>query len=363
MSIFKDFFVKQKPIFTGITRGVGGFGFGAAAGAGAPASGPKATGGTKYTNGSETVHEFLVGGDTELVVHQDISSVTYLVVGGGGGGSGYSARGGGGGAGGVRSNHPDTPAAIRTPSSYSLPTGTYPVTVGAGGVERGNTGAASWPNSNNGPVGGYTVPAAYGTPGYSSFFNNAQVNSVSRIVAAGGGAGIWGGSGANNLATGGSGGGCGDWDAGGSGAPALTSPDGLGPTVQGYAGGASPPVSGSYVSGGGGGAGGAATVSNGGKGGPSVQIGIRGKNTTPVGEYYGGGGQGTGPYIPTPTVSDPGGSGGRYSTGALLPNASVGDLPARSAAGDGYPGTGGGGAGTNDQGLGGPGIIIISYPT
>ena len=29
MSIFRDFFVKEKPVFTGITRGVGGFGFGA----------------------------------------------------------------------------------------------------------------------------------------------------------------------------------------------------------------------------------------------------------------------------------------------------------------------------------------------
>ena len=28
MSIFKDFFVKEKPVFTGITRGLGGFGFG-----------------------------------------------------------------------------------------------------------------------------------------------------------------------------------------------------------------------------------------------------------------------------------------------------------------------------------------------
>ena len=31
MSVFRDFFVKEKPVFTGITRGVGGFGFGTAA--------------------------------------------------------------------------------------------------------------------------------------------------------------------------------------------------------------------------------------------------------------------------------------------------------------------------------------------
>jgi hypothetical protein len=31
MSISREFFTKEKPIFTGITRGVGGFGFGASA--------------------------------------------------------------------------------------------------------------------------------------------------------------------------------------------------------------------------------------------------------------------------------------------------------------------------------------------
>ena len=34
MSIFRDFFVKEKPVFTGIARGVGGFGFGKAADSG-----------------------------------------------------------------------------------------------------------------------------------------------------------------------------------------------------------------------------------------------------------------------------------------------------------------------------------------
>ena len=361
MSIFRDFFVKEKPVFTGITRGIGGFGFGA--GGGSSDAPIKATGGTKYTNGSQTVHEFL--SNSTLQVHVDIPAVTYLVVGGGGGGGGYTTRGGGGGAGGVRSNHPDTPAAIRTPSSYSLPSGTYPVVVGEGGLARGD-GSGSWPSTNNVPGGGATAPGPgiYGTPGYSSIFNGPGVNSVDKIVGTGGGAGIWGGQGISNSATGGSGGGCGDWDSGGAGAAAVNSPDGLGPAVQGYAGGPSPPQSGSYVSGGGGGAGGAAPSPNGGKGGPSVQISIRGKNTTPVGEYYGGGGQGTGGAIPDSIVSDPGGSGGRFSVSELLPNAAVGDLPARSHASNGYPGTGGGGAGvSSNDGKGGPGIIVISYPT
>ena len=32
MSIFRDFFVKEKPVFTGISRGLGGFGFGSLTG-------------------------------------------------------------------------------------------------------------------------------------------------------------------------------------------------------------------------------------------------------------------------------------------------------------------------------------------
>ena len=50
MSI-KDFFVKEKPVFTGITRGLGGFGFGAAS-AGTGGADFSATGGfvSDYTD-------------------------------------------------------------------------------------------------------------------------------------------------------------------------------------------------------------------------------------------------------------------------------------------------------------------------
>ena len=49
MSVFRDFFVKEKPVFTGIARGVGGFAFGSGgAGGGGPSAIPvEATGGTK----------------------------------------------------------------------------------------------------------------------------------------------------------------------------------------------------------------------------------------------------------------------------------------------------------------------------
>ena len=321
------------------------------------------TGGTIYQNGSYRVHEFLTPGTLEIS-SGTLNNVRYLVVGGGGGGGGFSARGGGGGAGGLRSNHPDMPSPLITPSSYTLTPGVYPVVVGEGGYARLDTNG-SWPNTNNQSEGGYPtgVPAAFGTPGYSSIFNGAEVNSVNKIVGTGGGAGIWGGAGASATeGTGGSGGGCGDWDSGGSGAQSVVSPDGISPTAQGNIGGPSPPTSGSYISGGGGGAGGAAPAPDGGKGGPSLQIGIRGKNTTPAGEYYAGGGQGTGPAISVTTVSDPGGSGGRFTEGH--PNDPVGDLPARTDESNGYPGTGGGGAGVDydpNKGRGGPGIIIISY--
>ena len=39
-NIFRDFFVKEKPVFTGITRGVGGFGFGTGGAGGAASDSP-----------------------------------------------------------------------------------------------------------------------------------------------------------------------------------------------------------------------------------------------------------------------------------------------------------------------------------
>ena len=59
MSIFRDFFVKEKPVFTGITRGIGGFGFGAAGGAsGSGVAFISASGGTETTDGNYKIHSF-----------------------------------------------------------------------------------------------------------------------------------------------------------------------------------------------------------------------------------------------------------------------------------------------------------------
>ena len=105
MSI-KDFFVKEKPVFTGITRGLGGFGFGSggAGGGAAPSSGPNghtATGGiiSDYEE-SGTVyrsHTFITPGTFVISQLSSVhpANIDYLVVGGGGGGggSGYGSDG------------------------------------------------------------------------------------------------------------------------------------------------------------------------------------------------------------------------------------------------------------------------------
>ena len=97
MSI-KDFFVKEKPVFTGVTRGVGGFGFGGgAAGSLVPGqtffTGTWASGGSvgDYESGGNfyRVHVFVEPG-TFAVSDGQLTDIDYLVVGGGGGGGGYA---------------------------------------------------------------------------------------------------------------------------------------------------------------------------------------------------------------------------------------------------------------------------------
>ena len=68
MSIFRDFFVKEKPVFTGITRGVGGFGFGGGGGA-APGPDFSASGGAKVEpSDGYTYHIFVNPNSDNLVV-------------------------------------------------------------------------------------------------------------------------------------------------------------------------------------------------------------------------------------------------------------------------------------------------------
>ena len=268
-----------------------------------------ATGGTKSTSGSKTIHTFTSPG-TFSVTSGSNTNLEYLVVAGGGG-----AGGGGGGAGGYR-----------TGTGFSVGTGSYTVTVGGGG---------------NGGSGG---PIPSGNAGSNSVF--------STITAAGGGAG---GSAGGNGGNGGSGG-AGGQDAGSAGSgntPPVSPPQGNNGGVtqrNGYGGG-----------GGGGGAGQAGSnatsatpvIARGGQGGNGTANSISGSSVT----YAGGGGGGcntnTGP-APGPGVGGSGGGG----TGAYQH---------QTNGSNGTTNTGGGGGGAEYDGPvggnGGSGIVILSYPT
>ena len=125
MSIFNDFYKKEKPFFTGIARGFG-FGGGAAGGGGFSASG-----GTKTSYSTYKVHTFLSSGSFVVENAPDSFACDILVVGGGGAGGGGEAgayEAGGGGAGGFR-EFPNQPVG----------SGTFTVTVGDGGANDGGS--------------------------------------------------------------------------------------------------------------------------------------------------------------------------------------------------------------------------------
>jgi len=243
------------------------------------------------------------------------STIDLLVVGGGGGGGASTSYdgGAGGGAGGYR--------AI---TGLALTSGTYTITVGAGGRGARNSGAATSESGQDSSAFGY--------------------------VATGGG---FGGSdtGIGSGGPGGSGGG-----AGGS----STTNVGAGNTP------ATVPSQGN--SGGTGGNGSGGTQGTGRGGGASAAGGNSSGNTSGAGgagatwldgNTYAGGGGGGAPGNPTGTAGAGGAGGG-------APGASVGTLTAS----DGTPNTGGGGGGaahnystnTNIGGNGGKGVVIIRYP-
>ena len=126
MSIFKDFFVKEKPVFTGITRGIAGFGFGASGGGGdtGPVAEPiTASGGNQngITPGNGYKYHTFTSNGTFTVTGSKTMEILMV---GGGGGSGpiNDSRAGGGGAGG-----------LIYWDSMSVTDGSYTVTVGDGG--------------------------------------------------------------------------------------------------------------------------------------------------------------------------------------------------------------------------------------
>ncbi|HWT40354.1 MAG TPA: hypothetical protein VN081_03770 [Dongiaceae bacterium] len=227
-----------------------------------------------------------------------------------GGGSGGGSTGGGGGGGGVIEN-----------DYFALGTGSYPITIGAGGAVPGNQKA--------GLNGG-----------------NSTFNSWTAVGGGGGGYSAGGSSGAGGQ-TGGSGGGGQIYY--GSYGP------GAGTAGQGNAGGSISGAGGGSTTGGGG-AGGAGqnttTANAGGNGGPGITSSVSGTST-----YYGGGGGGGGT---SGTCGSLGGTGGVGGGGGGATDGSGIGLP-------GSPNTGGGGGGgwcyaSGNGGAGGSGVVMISYP-
>ena len=399
MSIFRDFFVKEKPVFTGITRGIGGFGFGAASGGASSSASNKiaATGGViaDYSDGGTKyrAHIFANSGALTISSADADATIEYLVVGGGGGG-GYTAAthtaGAGGGAGGLRTNVPGVQNAggtSLTAAAYPVSAGTYTVVVGDGGPG----------GSISGTKGETGTDSAFYPPSHGSY------PAVQYIRGAGGGGGGNAGPG-NNANAEGRDGNAGGGSGGGTTyytSPTANQPGGSAgtadpnhPKAAGNAGGAGPPGgSNSCTSGGGGGAG--AAGGNGrppapgnipssdiafGRGGIGVQVAIAGPaSASPIGTpgpsgtgWFAGGG-GSGSYKNPPGNSGNGsaplaggGSSGYQGTGSANAPKSPGS-PTLNAYGQQMTGGGGGGAGTSNPGSerngspGQPGIVIVRY--
>ena len=251
------------PFFTGVGKNLAGFGFGREAGASSPGLPDVATGGTKYTYNSKTIHVFTTTGPNPFIAPKNFTAEVFVV---GGGGGGAADMAGGGGAGGVRDL-----------SSVSITQGEHVVTVGAGGY------------GSNVPYPGGTVA---NTDTSLRTGSDSSIGSI--VVASGGGYGGWE-SGASGP--GGSGGGAHGRSP--NTASSVASPDGISPTTQGNAGGA---ISGTFAGGaGGGGWGDAGSSDRGGNGNqapatfrdPSNPYGTPG----PGGTFYFAGGGGAGKYL------------------------------------------------------------------
>ena len=285
-----------------------------------------ATGGTVTDVAGYRVHTFTSSGT--FTVSKGSTDVEYLVIAGGGGGD--SNRGaGGGGAGGYRCSvtGESSGGGAAAETKLNVTTGSYTVTIGAGGVGRPYNGS---PDSANG--------------------SNSVFGSITSI---GGG---WGNS--NNRASpyngnsGGSGGGAGA-AAGGGGS------GGAGTTGQGYAGGntsgtaTATDVEAGAGGGGAGAVGGSTSSSTAANGGAGVSSSITGTAVTRGG---GGGGGKNG-------SSSGAGAGGAGGGGAGCAGSGT-QSGLFATAGTANTGGGGGAGGANaaNGANGGSGIVIIRYP-
>ena len=249
MSIFRDFFVKEKPVFTGITRGIGGFGFGGGGAAAADSGSVSVSGGTKVESVSDAPgiqwNYFTFPNSSDLTVSGGPVTVDILVVGGGGAGGfeDRSGAAGGGGAGGVVFRE-----------GITLTNGTYNVTVGRGGL----TGPSNIPDFGTATTADGGTPSAFNMPGSSPH----SPFPAGYIALGGGGGGSPGPSNGDTVGGPGGSGGGGSSTSGAGGNTHYRSPNPQGiPTVSlDYGHGGSGQTSDPSVSegrgGGGGGAGG-----------------------------------------------------------------------------------------------------------
>lgn len=289
---------------------------------------------TTYSSGgvSYKVHTFT--SSSAFTVTSGSNSVDVLIVAGGGGGGAHAAPGGGGAGG------------LIYKTNVSVVTGTYAITVGAGG-----SGAR------------YQNGATYGGRGGDS--------SAFSLTAKGGGAGVvWdGGSGDDALVQGGSSAGYGDGGGvtGGYYGPTQPSQPGDSGTFGFGNGGGDGYETNPYPGGGGGGAGAAGqtypNTSTAGNGGIGRAYDITGSSV-----YYAGGGQG-GAWANVTFNTNPAGGGGRGDAA----NSSGSGTSSRGYSGvsygqEGTANTGGGGGGAGRTGgelsvggQGGSGIVIVRY--
>ena len=304
-----------------------------------------ASGGTKTTSGSKTIHTFTSSGT--FTVTSNSANVRALIVGGGGAGGGQGGNDGSGGGGGglVR---------FVTAIPVSPSPGSYPIVIGAGG---GATG------SNTLGVDGSSSSAFGNTsPGGGGGGSEAPGPRAGRPGGCGGGGGGYGG-----------GGGTGSGD---PGAPTDTDLETDGNTPSngwGNDGGANAYPGGMNYGGGG--------------GGGAQHYGMPGKNPNSVPTQYamhtysGNGGNGVGYSISGSPGHYAGGGGcggnghhgnnGPGSYGGRGGGGNGGGGPFGSA-NSGTSGTGGGGGGASssnspapnhNSGGGGSGIVIIDYDT
>ena len=361
--MLNKWFKKEKPVFTGITRGVGGFGFGVAASSGGGSEGNlDASGGVIYTNGSKTIHRFAASGSF-VVDSGSVSNAEVLVIGGGGSGGADSGAGGGAGA-------------VLYGTSIPLAPGTYTVTVGDGGEDATDYYSgpeANWNAAKGGGNSQITHPGGniIGGGGNPAGVANPNPYTASPVMAGNGG--LFGSN-------------------GGAAVSATTSPTRLSnaaltssyptPSTGSYTvyrnqGGdaGDPGISNLWAGAGGGGAGGAGDSSS--NPGGDAGAGGAGINLAPVvpwipgsstinyegvsGVFAGGGGAG----CPDNGTGNDGGAGGSGGGGK------GGSEPAIAPSRRGYVGRhgtgsgGGGGDGTGSDGGagGGNGVVYIAYDT